>query len=154
MLHNEWYDDAEYVYQVSAAKLFKQVRDKKLPFHRWYKWLEDKFAELRLAAKGKPNGHGSDQPDFSHLSASDEDFAQLEQRRPDSTKSKSSGFFSKLKKAISKKGGDGDQGGTRLSFGRRSMTLKRGTTEQIKGTKDKEIPLQTISESAQEKAEN
>ena len=26
MLHNEQYDDSEYVYEVSAAKLFKQVR--------------------------------------------------------------------------------------------------------------------------------
>ena len=26
MLHNEQYEDAEYVYEVSAAKLFKQVR--------------------------------------------------------------------------------------------------------------------------------
>lgn len=49
MLHNEQYDDAEYVYEISAAKLFKQVRSQNLPFHRWYKWLENKFFELRDA---------------------------------------------------------------------------------------------------------
>ena len=43
MLHNEKYEDAEYVYEVSAAKLFKQVRTQKMPFHRWYNWLEEKF---------------------------------------------------------------------------------------------------------------
>ena len=26
MLHNEEYDDAEYVYEISAAKLFRKVR--------------------------------------------------------------------------------------------------------------------------------
>lgn len=51
MLHNEQYEDAEYVYEVSAAKLFKQVRSQQLPFHRWYKWLERKFADLREAFK-------------------------------------------------------------------------------------------------------
>jgi len=49
MVHTEIFDDAEYVYEVSAAKLFKQVRDQKMPFHQWYNWLEDKFAELRGA---------------------------------------------------------------------------------------------------------
>lgn len=49
MLHNEEYDDAEYVYEVSAGKLFRQVRSDKLPYHRWYKWLERKFQDLRDA---------------------------------------------------------------------------------------------------------
>lgn len=43
MLHNENYDDAEYVYQISAAKMFKEAKQKKLPFHKWYRWLEGKF---------------------------------------------------------------------------------------------------------------
>ncbi len=51
MLHNELYEDAEYVYEVSAGKLFRQVRGEKMPFHRWYKWLEKKFDDLRDAFK-------------------------------------------------------------------------------------------------------
>ena len=47
MVHNEEYDEAEYVYEISAGKLFRQVRNQNLPFHRWYKWLETKFADLR-----------------------------------------------------------------------------------------------------------
>ena len=49
MVHTEKFDDAEYVYEVSAAKLFRQVRDQRMPFHQWYRWLEDKFADLREA---------------------------------------------------------------------------------------------------------
>ena len=49
MIHNEEYDDAEYVYQISAAKLFKLVKEEGKPFHRWYEWLELKFGDLRDA---------------------------------------------------------------------------------------------------------
>lgn len=49
MVHTEEFDEAEYVYEVSAARLFKQVRTASMPFHRWYKWLEDRFTELRVA---------------------------------------------------------------------------------------------------------
>lgn len=49
MVHNEEYEEAEYVYEISAGKLFRQVRNQNLPFHRWYKWLESKFLELRNA---------------------------------------------------------------------------------------------------------
>ena len=49
MVHNEEFDEAEYVYEISAGKLFRQVRKENLPFHRWYKWLETKFKELRSA---------------------------------------------------------------------------------------------------------
>ena len=49
MVHNEEFDEAEYVYEISAGKLFRQVRNQNLPFHRWYKWLETKFADLRKA---------------------------------------------------------------------------------------------------------
>lgn len=51
MLHNEQYEDAEYVYEISAAKLFRQVRSLNLPFHRWYNWLDSKFMMLREAFK-------------------------------------------------------------------------------------------------------
>lgn len=53
LLHNEQFDDAEYVHDVSAAKLFKQVRSLQMPFHRWYKWLERKFHEFRQDFKQK-----------------------------------------------------------------------------------------------------
>ena len=49
MQHSDKFEDAEYVYEVSAAKCFRQVRDQKMPFHQWYPWLEVKFAELREA---------------------------------------------------------------------------------------------------------
>ena len=49
MVHNEEYEEAEYVYEISAGKLFRQVRTQNMPFHRWYKWLEEKFADLRQA---------------------------------------------------------------------------------------------------------
>lgn len=49
MIHTETYEDSEYVYEVSAQKLFNKVRDTNLPFHKWFKWLEDKFQELRIA---------------------------------------------------------------------------------------------------------
>jgi hypothetical protein len=50
MVHTEEYDESEYIYEVSAVKLFKQVKENDgLPFHRWYKWLEQKFHDLRDA---------------------------------------------------------------------------------------------------------
>ena len=49
MIHNEEYDKSNYACEISAGKLFKQVKEENLPFHRWYKWLEKKFEELRLA---------------------------------------------------------------------------------------------------------
>ena len=53
MLHNEEYDDAEYVYEISAIKLFKQVNEEGKPFHRWYHWLEERFSDLRDAYRRK-----------------------------------------------------------------------------------------------------
>ena len=49
MVHTENFEEAEYIYEVSAVKLFKLVKDAELPFHKWHKWLEDKFHELRDA---------------------------------------------------------------------------------------------------------
>ena len=146
MLHNELYDESEYVYQVSAAKLFKQVRDKKLPFHRWYKWLEDNFAELRTTFM--KNSGNDQQANYDHLSASDEMFGALERRSPVGQKAKGPSLLSKLKQAMTKKDG---QGISRLSFGRRS--IKKSNSEQVTFNKEKEHTLQTISEAIQEKAD-
>lgn len=99
------------------------MRDKKLPFHKWYKWLEDNFAELR--AKFHKDDKNS-KPIYSHLSASDEHFASLEKRTPDSAKNKGPGLFSKLKQAITKKD---EHGVSRLSFGRKSM--KKSNSQQV-----------------------
>lgn len=35
MIHSELYDP-EYVYEINAKKLFGQVKQLKIPFHRWY----------------------------------------------------------------------------------------------------------------------
>lgn len=47
MIHTETYDTFDYIYQVNANVFWKEVRECELPFHRWYKWLEDKFNDLR-----------------------------------------------------------------------------------------------------------
>lgn len=46
MIHTED-NDGDYIYEVDASKLFKQVKALKIPFHRWYIWLESKFAQLK-----------------------------------------------------------------------------------------------------------
>lgn len=46
MTHTEKYNEADYVYEISAQKLFKQVKDLNLQFHHWYKWLEKRFQDL------------------------------------------------------------------------------------------------------------
>ena len=46
MTHTEEYD-AEYIYEISAVKLFQQVKQLKIPFHKWYKWLETRFLHLQ-----------------------------------------------------------------------------------------------------------
>lgn len=45
MIHSELYDP-EYVYEINAKKLFGQVKQLKIPFHRWYQWLDAKFSQL------------------------------------------------------------------------------------------------------------
>ena len=47
MIHTEEYDTFDYVYQVNANVFWKEIKANELPFHRWYKWLEDKFIHLR-----------------------------------------------------------------------------------------------------------
>ena len=42
MLHTEEYD-AEYIYDIHAKQLLLQVKSLKIPFHRWYIWLETRF---------------------------------------------------------------------------------------------------------------
>ena len=47
MIHTEEYDTFDYIYQVNANIFWKEVKVSELPFHRWYRWLETKFNDLR-----------------------------------------------------------------------------------------------------------
>ena len=47
MIHTDEHDNPEYVYEINAKKLFAQVKTLKVPFHRWYKWLETRFMQLQ-----------------------------------------------------------------------------------------------------------
>lgn len=47
MIHTEEYESFDYIYQVNPNVFWKEVKETDLPFHRWYRWLEDKFNDLR-----------------------------------------------------------------------------------------------------------
>lgn len=46
MLHTEE-NDSEYIYEIDGKKLFDQVKALRIPFHRWYNWLGDRFSQLQ-----------------------------------------------------------------------------------------------------------
>jgi len=46
MNHTEEFQ-AEYVYDISASQLFNEVKELGMPFHKWYKWLDEKFNSLK-----------------------------------------------------------------------------------------------------------
>jgi len=48
MQHTES-QEAEFIYQVDSQKLFEQVKQIKLPFHKWYAWLDTKFSMMKIA---------------------------------------------------------------------------------------------------------
>jgi len=48
MIHTEK-EEAEYIYEINSEKLFQQVKQLQIPFHRWYQWLETRFAHLKQA---------------------------------------------------------------------------------------------------------
>lgn len=48
MQHTENHE-AEFIYQIDSAKLFEQVKQIKLPFHKWYSWLDTKFSMMKVA---------------------------------------------------------------------------------------------------------
>lgn len=152
MLHNEQYEDAEYVYEVSAAKLFKQVRSQKMPFHRWYKWLERKFSELRDAFK-KQSADKNDEELLLWQREVDSKEVENEhnKRRTDSTTNakRASGFFKKLKNAMKKK----EKKDVELNFAREHVgsTPKKIDPQQLRAQQETsaEKALKTISESMQ-----
>lgn len=47
MQHTEQEIEAEYVYTINAQKLFNQVKDLNIPFHKWNNWLETRFDQLK-----------------------------------------------------------------------------------------------------------
>lgn len=46
MIHTEK-EEAEYIYEINSEILFQQVKQLHVPFHRWYQWLETKFAHMK-----------------------------------------------------------------------------------------------------------
>lgn len=59
-LHTEM-GDAEYVFEISGTTLFEQVKEKKIPFHEWYKWLENHFDKLKKATDLNNKGGESEE---------------------------------------------------------------------------------------------
>jgi len=47
MIHTEEHSIFDYVYQVNADLFWNEVRELDMPFHRWGRWLESKFNDLR-----------------------------------------------------------------------------------------------------------
>merc|ERR1711990_967946 len=37
----------DFIYEMHGPKLFKQVKALKVPFHKWYDWLNEKFQNLK-----------------------------------------------------------------------------------------------------------
>ena len=41
--------EAEFIYKIDSQKLFEQIKQIKLPFHKWYQWLDTKFQMMKIA---------------------------------------------------------------------------------------------------------
>ena len=39
--------DPEYIYEINAKNLFEQAKKLKIPFHKWYQWLDNTFEEMQ-----------------------------------------------------------------------------------------------------------
>lgn len=48
MQHTE-HAEAEFIYKIDSQKLFEQIKQIKLPFHKWYQWLDTKFQMMKIA---------------------------------------------------------------------------------------------------------
>jgi hypothetical protein len=67
------------------------VKELELPFHRWYKWLEDKFTDLRvLEMDNKSNRSGSfpKNPYGRSLTLTSEEFKQNSINNPEPPRKK------------------------------------------------------------------
>lgn len=52
MTHIEEFD-AEYIHDADARKLFEQVKALRIPFHKWYSWLDQRFKFLAEAHRNQ-----------------------------------------------------------------------------------------------------
>lgn len=41
--------EAEFIYKIDSQKLFEQIKQIKIPFHKWYSWLDTKFQMMKIA---------------------------------------------------------------------------------------------------------
>lgn len=48
MQHTE-HQEADFIHMVDSAKLFEQVKQLKLPFFKWYCWLDTEFSLMKIA---------------------------------------------------------------------------------------------------------
>jgi hypothetical protein len=56
MLHVQEYDSDEYIKKADANKMYERAKQLKLPFYKWYEWIENQFESLRT---------GIDDPKFN-----------------------------------------------------------------------------------------
>jgi hypothetical protein len=38
--------DKDFVFQIGSKKLFKQCKSQKVPFHKWYKWIDTQLRHI------------------------------------------------------------------------------------------------------------
>lgn len=38
--------DKDFVFQIGSKKLFKQCKSQKIPFHKWYKWIDSQLRSI------------------------------------------------------------------------------------------------------------
>ena len=38
--------DKDFVFQVSSSKLFKRCKKENVPFHHWFRWIENQLREI------------------------------------------------------------------------------------------------------------
>ncbi len=38
--------DKDFVFQIGSKKLFKQCKSQKIPFHKWYKWIDTQLRTI------------------------------------------------------------------------------------------------------------
>ena len=54
MIHTEDYSNFDYIFEVDPRTLLEKAKGEGLPYHRWYKWIENYFNELRETNKSDP----------------------------------------------------------------------------------------------------
>ena len=47
MIHVQEYDSDEYLLKADSDTLYKKAKQFKIPFYRWYEWVESQFEALR-----------------------------------------------------------------------------------------------------------